>query len=48
MLRKGVFVKCEVLVDLMYNFKLVMCLINYLMLDGKCGIVLIILYDVFD
>lgn len=44
MLCKGYVVKLEVLLDLIYNLKLVISLINYLMFDGKCGIVFKIFY----
>lgn len=40
--------KCEVLLDLLYNLKIVICFINCVMFDGKCGIVVIIVYDVFE
>lgn len=36
---KGLVFKRDVLLDLIYNFKLVIKLINKIMLDGKCGIV---------
>lgn len=34
---KGFVVKCDVLLDLMYNLKLVICFINKMMVDGKKG-----------
>lgn len=45
---KGFVVKCDVLLDLIYNLKLVICLINCVMVDGKCGIVVNIIYNLFD
>lgn len=48
MLCKGFVVKCDVLLDFIYNLKLVICLINCVMVDGKCGIVVNIIYNVFD
>lgn len=39
MLCKGLVMKRDVLLDLVYNFKLVICLINCIMFDGKCGVV---------
>lgn len=45
---KGFVVKCDVLLDLIYNLKLVICLINCVMVDGKCGIAVNIIYNLFD
>lgn len=47
-MRKKQAVKRDVLVDPMYNSKLVTKLINRLMYDGKKGIAQTILYDAFE
>lgn len=39
MLCKGYIVKCDVLLDLIYNFKLIIRIVNIIMEDGKKGIV---------
>jgi small subunit ribosomal protein S7 len=46
--RKGYIAKRDVLVDPIYNSKLVTRLINKIMLDGKRGIAQTILYSAFD
>lgn len=46
--RKGHVVKRDVLVDPIYNSKLVTRLINKIMIDGKKGVAQSILYDAFD
>ena len=46
--RKGYIAKRDVLVDPIYNSKLVTRLINKIMLDGKRGIAQNILYSAFD
>ena len=46
--RKGYIAKREVLVDPIYNSKLVTSLINHLMIDGKRGTATKILYAAFD
>jgi small subunit ribosomal protein S7 len=46
--RKGYIAKRDVLVDPIYNSKLVTRLINKIMIDGKRGIAQTILYDAFD
>ncbi len=45
--RKGYIAKRDVLVDPIYNSKLVTRLINKIMVDGKRGIAQTILYDAF-
>lgn len=45
--RKGFIAKRDVLVDPIYNSKLVTRLINKIMIDGKRGIAQTILYDAF-
>lgn len=45
--RKGYVAKRDVLPDPIYNSKLVTCLINKLMLDGKKGTAQTILYEAF-
>lgn len=45
--RKGYIAKRDVLVDPIYNSKLVTRLINKIMIDGKRGIAQTILYDAF-
>ncbi len=46
--RKGYIVKRDVLVDPIYNSKLVTRLINKIMIDGKRGLASKILYNAFD
>ena len=46
--RKGYIAKRDVLVDPIYNSKLVTRLINKLMLDGKKNVAQDILYNAFD
>ena len=46
--RKGHIAKRDVLVDPMYNSKLVTRLINKIMIDGKKGVAQKILYNAFD
>ena len=46
--RKGYIAKRDVLIDPIYNSKLVTRLINKIMIDGKRGIAQTILYDAFD
>ena len=46
--RKGYIAKRDVLVDPIYNSKLVTRLINKIMLDGKRGVAQSILYNAFD
>ena len=46
--RKGHIAKRDVLVDPIYNSKLVTRLINKIMLDGKKGVAQTILYNAFD
>ena len=46
--RKGYIAKRDVLVDPVYNSKLVTRLINKIMLDGKKSVAQNILYDAFD
>lgn len=46
--RKGHITKRDVLVDPVYNSKLVSRLINKIMIDGKKGVAQNILYDAFD
>ncbi len=46
--RKGHVVKRDVLVDPLYNSKLITRLINKIMVDGKKGVAQGILYDAFD
>lgn len=46
--RRGFVPKRDVLVDPLYNSKLVTKLINNIMLDGKKGIAQKIVYDAFD
>jgi len=46
--RKGFIAKRDVLIDPIYNSKLVTRLINKIMLDGKRGVASNILYDAFD
>ena len=46
--RKGHIAKRDVLVDPIYNSKLVTRLINKIMLDGKKGVAQNILYNAFD
>ena len=46
--RKGHVAKRDVLVDPIYNSKLVTRLINKIMLDGKKGVAQNILYNAFD
>ncbi|MBQ7888905.1 MAG: 30S ribosomal protein S7 [Erysipelotrichaceae bacterium] len=46
--RKGYIAKRDVLVDPIYNSKLVTRLINKIMLDGKRGVAQTILYNAFD
>lgn len=46
--RKGYIAKRDVLVDPIYNSKLVTRLINKIMLDGKRGVAQTILYSAFD
>lgn len=46
--RKGYIAKRDVLVDPIYNSKLVTRLINKIMIDGKRGVAQSILYDAFD
>ena len=47
-MRKGNAVKREVLPDPIYNSKLVTCLVNKIMLDGKKGTAQKILYTAFN
>ena len=46
--RKGHIAKRDVLVDPIYNSKLVTRLINKIMIDGKRGVAQTILYNAFD
>jgi len=46
--RKGYIAKRDVLIDPIYNSKLVTRLINKMMLDGKRGVAQTILYEAFD
>jgi small subunit ribosomal protein S7 len=46
--RKGYIAKRDVLIDPIYNSKLVTRLINKIMIDGKRGVAQTILYDAFD
>ena len=46
--RKGHIAKRDVLVDPMYNSKLVTRLINKIMIDGKKGVAQTILYNAFE
>ena len=46
--RKGYIAKIDVLVDPIYNSKLVTRLINKIMIDGKRGVAQTILYNAFD
>jgi len=46
--RRGNVAKREVLVDPIYNSKVVTRLVNYIMLDGKKGVAQEIVYDAFD
>ena len=46
--RKGYIAKRDVLVDPIYNSKLVTRLINKIMIDGKRGVAQSILYNAFD
>ncbi len=46
--RKGYIAKRDVLVDPIYNSKLVTRLINKIMIDGKKGVAQNILYNAFD
>ena len=46
--RKGHIAKRDVLVDPIYNSKLVTRLINKIMIDGKRGVAQKILYNAFD
>ena len=46
--RKGYIAKRDVLVDPIYNSKLVTRLINKIMIDGKRGVAQTILYNAFD
>lgn len=46
--RKGYIAKRDVLVDPIYNSKLVTRLINKVMIDGKRGVAQTILYSAFD
>ena len=46
--RKGYIAKRDVLIDPIYNSKLVTRLINKVMIDGKRGIAQTILYNAFD
>ena len=46
--RKGHIAKRDVLVDPMYNSKLVTRLINKIMIDGKRGVAQTILYNAFE
>ena len=46
--RKGHVAKRDVLVDPIYNSKLVTRLINKIMIDGKRGVAQKILYNAFD
>lgn len=46
--RKGYIAKRDVLVDPIYNSKLVTRLINKVMIDGKRGVAQTILYEAFD
>ena len=46
--RKGHIAKRDVLVDPVYNSKLVSRLINKIMVDGKKGVAQTILYDAFE
>ena len=46
--RKGHITKRDVLVDPIYNSKLVTRLINKIMIDGKRGVAQTILYNAFD
>ncbi|HAO61932.1 MAG: 30S ribosomal protein S7 [Firmicutes bacterium GWF2_51_9] len=46
--RKGFIAKRDVLIDPIYNSKLVTKLINRIMIDGKRGVAQTILYNAFD
>ncbi len=46
--RKGFIAKRDVLIDPIYNSKLVTRLINKIMIDGKRGVAQTILYNAFD
>ncbi|MFA5660637.1 MAG: 30S ribosomal protein S7 [Bacilli bacterium] len=46
--RKGHVVKRDVLIDPIYNSKLITRLINKIMIDGKKGVAQAILYNAFD
>ncbi len=46
--RKGYIAKRDVLIDPIYNSKLVTKLINRIMIDGKRGVAQTILYNAFD
>lgn len=46
--RRGNVAKREVLVDPIYNSKVVTRLVNYIMLDGKKGVAQEIVYDAFN
>ena len=46
--RKGYIAKRDVLIDPIYNSKLVTRLINKIMIDGKRGVAQSILYNAFD
>lgn len=46
--RKGHIAKRDVLVDPIYNSKLVTRLINKIMIDGKKGVAQTILYNAFE
>ena len=46
--RKGHIAKRDVLVDPIYNSKLVTRIVNKIMIDGKKGVAQTILYDAFD
>ena len=46
--RKGHIAKRDVLVDPIYNSKLVTRLINKIMIDGKKGVAQTILYNLLD
>ena len=46
--RRGFIAKRDVLPDPMYNSKMVTCLINNIMYDGKKGVAQKIVYDAFE
>ena len=48
MSRRGNIAKRDVLADPLYNSKMVTCLINNIMYDGKKGVAQKIVYDAFD